>query len=236
MTDKYLKALQEQLPSHEMQALLNPDPLLCMAIKTKDHGYIYANNNHLKLMGFSGLSGILHKTDADLYADQNAIKVYQQDDEYIYSTDKSIHIEGNINPINHNNLNKTMIGAMHPLHIDASRPDAVLVITKPKNKMITLSIEHLLKTESQELQTNLTHRSYKIKYNQLNISLARMELLCLAELLKGKSATDISKELSIKQLTVESYLSNLKNKCGVGKKSELIHFFNCNNLLENIVV
>lgn len=236
MTDNILKVLQEQLPAVEMQSLLDPDPLLCMAIKTKDHGYIYANKNHLKLMGLPSLKDIIHKTDAELYVDTSAIKTYQQDDEFIYDTNQSLKIEGTINPLNQIKLHKTMIGSMHPLHIESGHPDAVLLVTKPKNKMITLSIEHLLKLSFQDLQGLLVHRSYQAECDRLTISLARMELLCFAELLKGKNACQIAQAIGIKQLTVESYLSNLKNKCGLGKKSDLIQFFIDNNLLEKIIV
>lgn len=236
MSEKYLKALQEQLPIHEVEALLNPDSTLCVAIKTKNKGYIYANDNHLKIMGFSNIRGILHQTDNELYSDKCAIKTYQQDDEFIYSTGKSLQIEGTINPINQVKLEKAMIGAMYPLHIESGHPDAVLVMTKPKNNIISLRMEHLITLSSDELQNCLIHRSYLVKCNRLNISLARMEILCLAELLKGKNASQTAQKLGIKQLTVESYLSNLRNKCAVGNRNELIQFFIDNQILESIVV
>ena len=236
MSEKYLSALKEQLPTNDFQAILDPNPLLCMAIKTKDSGYVYANQNHLKLMGFSDLHQFLNKKDNELYLDTAAIKTYQADDDYIYETVKPLNIQGEISPKNHLKLKKSMSGVMHPLCVHSDNPDAVVVITKPVNQVINLNLEILFAMHLETLKKNLEHNSYAVKSDYLNFTLARMEILCFAEVLKGKNAAEISESLSIKQSTVESYLSNLRNKCGTGKKSELIQFFIDNQVLESIVI
>lgn len=236
MTEVLLKTVLEQLPSHEIGTLLNPDPLLCMAIKSQDEGYLYANQNFLKLMGYTNLNDFMHLYDRDLYSDKKLLNMYRDHDEAVYAHDEPLVVQGEIAPDRQNKLIKTMEGMLYPLHINGSKPDAVLLLHKPSNGVVNLSAALLLNTSSERLAGCLTNNSYPVQYKNLTISLARMEILCFAELLKGKSAPKIAETLGLKSLTVESYLTNLRDKCGVGNKSELVKFFIDSNILESIVV
>jgi len=236
MSHDLLKTVIEQLPSGELQTLLNPDPLLCMAIKTKDQGYVYANQNFLKLMGFTDLKNFMHMRDEDLCSDQARLKVYRELDETVYCEDKPLWVQAEVAPDRQNKLVKSMEGTIYPLHVDCSTPDAVLFMHKPSNEMITLSLGILLNVSADKLARCLTKNSYPVQYKDLTISLARMEILCFAELLKGKSASKTAETLGLKSLTVESYLTNLRDKCSVGTKRDLVQFFIDHNLLEGILV
>lgn len=236
MQPNILKTVLEQLPSSEIGVLLNPDPLLCMAIKTQDEGYVYANQNFLKLMGFSHLKDFIHLYDKDLYSDKKLLTMYKEHDEAVYISDEPLKVQGEIAPDRQNKLVKTMEGLIYPLHIHKSKPDAVLIMHKPTNGIVNLSPALLLNTCSEKLAKSLKNNSYPVRYKDLTISLARMEILCLAELLKGKTAGKTAETLGLKTLTVESYLTNLKDKCGVGMKCDLVKFFIDSQLLESIVV
>lgn len=236
MSDKYLIALREQLPHQEIERFLQPNPNLCLAIKTPAKGYVYANQQYLTLMGYSSLNELLYKKDSDLYTDKHVIKFVKEDDEQVLDSDKPIHLEGDIKPVRHPKLVKSMEGTAYPLHVDCSRPDAVVVVTEPKNKHITLTAESLLTMSTEQLQHLLVRSTYLIQTKSGSIRLARMEILSFAEILKGKHAGEIADQLNLRQVTVESYLSNLKSKCGVGKKSDLTQYLISNKIIEKIVV
>jgi len=235
MSEKVIKTLQEQLPASEMRALLEPDPNLCLAIKTQGKGYVYANPNFMTLMGFSDLKQFMHKKDEDLCDDATLLKTYREYDEAVYCSDQSIYAEAPIKP-KRLKIQKNMKGSIHPLHLEGSKTDAVFFMHKPSNEILTLSMDSLLKLESGYLQAYLTKKSYLIQTKSFSFNLARMEILCFAEMLKGKTASQIAETLGIKQLTVESYFANLRDKCAVGKKNELVQFFIDNKILESIVV
>ncbi len=56
-------------------------------------------------------------------------------------------------------------------------------------------------------------------------SLTEREKSCIYWLLKGRSASETAKKLFLSPRTVESYLENIKNKCGISKKSDLFDYF-----------
>lgn len=236
MTDKYLIALQNQLPNHEIERFLTLNPSLCLAIKTPSKGYVWANHNYLTLMGFSSLNEMLHKTDTDLYTDKAVINFVKNDDEQVLDTELPIALEGDIKPARHPKLIKSMVGMAYPLQTGRTRPDAIAVLTHPKNNFIALSAEYLLLLNNDQLKTLLVRSSYPCQTSTGSIRLARMEILAFAGILKGKHAGEIADELGIKQVSVEGYLANLKNKCGVGKKSDLAHYLISQKIIEKIVV
>jgi DNA-binding CsgD family transcriptional regulator len=55
------------------------------------------------------------------------------------------------------------------------------------------------------------------------LQLSKQEKKCLSELLKGKSAAGIGLNLNLSSRTVESYLTNIKNKMDCYSKEELIN-------------
>lgn len=60
--------------------------------------------------------------------------------------------------------------------------------------------------------------------NQLNTSLSRRELDCIAELLQGKTLKEIGNHLGISPRTVETHVNNIKEKLQCRSKSELIRY------------
>jgi DNA-binding CsgD family transcriptional regulator len=235
MAHKIFSALQEQLPVEAFESLLNPEPTLCFGIKHQKHGYVYANQNFIRLMGFSDLRKMLHKKDQEICSDENLLKVYREYDEEVYDTQQSISIEGVVKP-DDCNFEKTMRGKSLPFSMNGSHIDSVIFMHKPVNQVLSLDLETLITTPLNALKEYLINKSYPISFKHFQFSLTRMELLCFAELLKGKHAGEIAESIGIKQLTVESYLANLRNKCGVCNKSELIQFFINNPVIENIIV
>jgi DNA-binding CsgD family transcriptional regulator len=236
LTDIYFHALKDQLPLQEMSRLLEPDTSLCMAIKTHKEGYVYANKNFLTLMGFNDLKSFMHKTDADLYSDKKLLDVYRTDDERVYDSGTVQKIMGEIKPDRHPKLIKTMEGLSYPVYLKGRTPEAIFFMHQPKNKLITLGMGIMCTATAEELQSLLARNSYQVEGPFGPMTLARMEILCFAETMKGKHAGEIAEQFGLKQVTVESYLSNLKNKCGVGKKSELAQFFIDHKIFEKIIV
>lgn len=236
MSHDLFKSVIEQLPTEEIHALLNPDPHLSIAIKSKDQGYLYANHNFLKLMGLSALKDIMHLRDEALCSDAVLLRIYREHDETVYSEDKPLYVQADISPDRQQKLIKSMEGMIYPLHHASNKADAVVLLHKPSNEMISLNLGILLSVSADNLAKHLTKHSYIVQYNDYTISLARMELLCLSELIKGKSASKIAETLGLKSSTVESYLINLRDKCGVDTKRDLVQFFIDSNILESIVL
>lgn len=55
-------------------------------------------------------------------------------------------------------------------------------------------------------------------------SLTEREKSCLSWFLRGRSASETAKKLFLSPRTIEHYLDNIKNKCGVTKKSDLFDY------------
>lgn len=127
-------------------------------------------------------------------------------------------------------------------------PLGLLMQTIPKAPFLDHSLNRLEKTPShltldsifqmsmEELDLLLTQKRYSINLEERIVILSKMEIKTLIQLIKGFHAGEISIWLNIKQSTVESYLSNIKNKFGVYRKSELISNVLSNQLLQKIMV
>ncbi len=92
----------------------------------------------------------------------------------------------------------------------------------------------LFQLSTQQLDALLIKTRYPIQLDIGHISLSRMEIKTLVQLLKGQHAAEIATTLQIKKSTVESYLANVKNKLGVRLKSELVHRVIHSHLLQQI--
>jgi DNA-binding CsgD family transcriptional regulator len=187
-------------------------------------------------MGFTDLKMIVNKKDSDICSDKELLKLYAEYDEYVYSTGKPVSFRENIKPKMSSRTLKLMEGVFIPLYFNRIMPEAIAILIRPQNQLLALGMDQLCILPFSTLQSVLTRRKYSIQLPIFNKSLARMEILCFSQLLKGKHAGEIAESLGIKQVTVESYISNLKNKCGVNTKGELIEFLAENRILETIIV
>ncbi|MFI4919367.1 MAG: helix-turn-helix transcriptional regulator [Legionellales bacterium] len=82
----------------------------------------------------------------------------------------------------------------------------------------------------------LVKRSYSIWLYNRQLSLSKMEIRTLIQLLKGSHAGQISQTLGIKQTTVESYLTNIRNKFSVNNRYELIQLITSEKILQQIIL
>ena len=115
-----------------------------------------------------------------------------------------------------------MQGKLYPLFSKKDKPNFVLGIVTPESKLLKLDFDTLFNLTQQELNELLIKRSYNIMLSTGPISLSKMEIRTIVQLLKGAHAGEIAKALDLQQTTVESYLLNIRNKLGVDNKSELI--------------
>lgn len=93
----------------------------------------------------------------------------------------------------------------------------------------------IFQLSNQQLDQLLIKSRYQIKLDRGYTMLSKMEIKTLVQLLRGKHAGEIACSLKLKQNTVESYLSNIKNKLGVRLKSELVQRIINNHLLQQII-
>lgn len=92
----------------------------------------------------------------------------------------------------------------------------------------------IFQVSMEELDALLVRPRYDFQLDNNRFILSRMEIKSLVQLLKGQHAGEIATSLNLKQTTVESYLSNIKNKLGINSKSQLIQFIVKNQLLQQI--
>ena len=233
---KFYPDVTLQLPTEALALITDTDSFPCISIKHQDKGYIFANNNFLYLNGLTSVHSIIFKKDIELTRKANLAKFYEEEDQFTISSEKPNSVKGSVEPKNHPHLVKAMYGKIYPLYLNSDKPNAVLGIYMPQNQLLSLDIDQALRLSGTELKQVLTRKSYTVKIKNIEIKISKAEILCLIELLKGKHAGEIAKIFNLKQVTVESYIKNLKNKCGVSLKGDLIAFFLENNILQKILV
>jgi DNA-binding CsgD family transcriptional regulator len=107
-------------------------------------------------------------------------------------------------------------------------------LSVPELTSFSLDWNTLFELSLSQLDQWLVRQRYPIQLGAMPLTLSRMEIKTLVQLLKGQHSGEIAVALNIKQTTVESYLSNLKNKLGVNLKSELIQTVIHHQLLQQI--
>lgn len=93
----------------------------------------------------------------------------------------------------------------------------------------------IFQLSNHQLDALLKKSRYQIKLDIGYTTLSKMEIKTLVQLLRGKHSGEIAHSLELKQTTIESYLSNIKNKLGVRLKSELVQRVIHNQLLQQVI-
>ena len=224
-----------QIPAEALFLCANSDNVV-LTVQIKDKGYIFCNNNWMKIFKLNHPSQFFYKRDEDFTNNNALVKRYHDYYNQTLELEKTIQVCEYVEPSSQNGLKKMFVGSMCPLYIDSDRPNAFLSIALPENKLLSLSPEGILHLSNLEIKELLNLKQYKVKTNNIIYSFSKKEILCFIALFKGKHAGEIALELNLKQNTVESYIQNLKNKCGVNLKSDLIAFFIEHKILQQIVV
>jgi len=103
-----------------------------------------------------------------------------------------------------------------------------------ESTFVSLDWNTIFQLSMVQLDALLVRQRYPIQLDTGKFTLSRMEIKTLVQLLKGQHSGEIAAALGLKQNTVESYLSNIKNKLGVNLKSELLQTVINNQLLQQI--
>lgn len=120
--------------------------------------------------------------------------------------------------------------------VSASPTMEILELPSISNTILSkLDWNAIFQLSNLQLDTLLNKPRYQIKLDIGQVTLSKMEIKTLVQLLRGKHAGEIAHSFQLKQTTIESYLSNIKNKLGVRLKSELIHRVINNQLLQQVV-
>ena len=220
----------------ELLYLLNTSSYQCLFVKNNQSKYLYANSNFIDLMGLNSLEQLRNSNDWELSRNAKDAKTYRDLDCCVLEEAKTLTVRETVMPQKNQPIIKTMEGKLLPLFTDDGRANYVLGVVEPESKLLRLDWDQVFQLPSDTLRKLLIKRSYKVQVASYTLSLSKMEILTLIELLKGQHAGEISAVLHVKQTTVESYLMNIKNKLGVSTKSELIHFITHNNLLQQIML
>ena len=222
-----MSTLEEQIKKSQIILKMSVDELIhftnaeknsCVSIKSKNR-YLFKNKNYEKIINTKKIT-IIH----------------QKQEEEVLLSNKPMSFRELVEVKDQKNMRKVIITTLYPLQIESETPNGVLRICYPENKQWFLYLDKILHLPVAEINQYLNQKKYEFSVNKIIYSFSRRELMCLIELLKGKQAGEIAEELKLKQVTVEFYIKNLKNKCGVSQKSELVRFFINNHILQQIVI
>ena len=235
----FMQTVESPINIGEMLNLLDSSKNPCVFIKyikNKDSAHYYANDNYIRLLGLNNLNQLLRTSDYDLTKTRKDAEKYHEYDRYVIEEGKTLHVHEVITPNYNQTVVKTLQGNLYPLYAESDRANCILGVTFPDSNLFKLDFDTLFNLTSTDLDGLLMRRRYPIQLDYSSITLSKMEIRTLVQLLKGEHAGEIAKELQIKQTTVESYLVNIKNKLAVNSKSELIKFVLEKKLLEQIII
>ncbi|MDP3560290.1 MAG: LuxR C-terminal-related transcriptional regulator [Legionellaceae bacterium] len=232
----FIQTIEAPLSMSEFIKLLNPTHPHCLFIKNEKSAYCYANDNYIQLMGLQNVHQLRQLSDYDLGKNKADIKKYREHDQQIIDAGKILDVCEHIMPHYNQPIEKTMQGKLYPLFQEKEKPQYILGIVTPKSKLLKLDFDTIFQLTQKELDELLVKRSYAIKLPFGAITLSKMEIRTLVQMIKGSHAGEIAHALSIKQSTIESYIINIKNKLAVDGKSALIQLVLKSKMLQQIII
>lgn len=233
---KNLEIQQIQMPSDALTTLLSTDRNAFVFVKNTDSMYQYANPSFLHLMGLQSNSDIYNKKDHDLCRNENKVKRYLQDDEYVLDSKLALNIQEDILPEHNSRITCSAAGTLFPLLSETNQIIGVMGVITLHGKPYRLTLEIAASLSVSEIKTLIRQRSYPICIAKRQTTLSKRELQCLIGIMQGKKAGEIATFLSLQQTTIEFYLENIKNKLGATSKSNLINIVFNHNILQQIIL
>lgn len=234
--NQFIQKIESPFNIGDLLPLVHESPNHCFFIKNEHSRYLFANDNFIRLMGLSSLQQLRLSSDDELSSNKHDSKKYRDLDCCVVEEGHALTVSEAISPRHHPSITKTMQGKLYPLFSRDAQARYVLGIVVPETKLLKLDWETVFQLSTTQLDDLLIKRSYPIKLDMSQITLSKMEVKTLIQLLKGEHSGEIAVALKLKQTTVESYLGNIKNKLGVGLKSELIHRVISTQLLQQIII
>lgn len=221
----------------ELFCLINQTPYQCVFVKDEHSRYLYANPNFIQLMGLKNIQQLRQSSDQELSTSTQDAQKYRDLDCCILEENRAIAVKEQIAPKQNQPIIKTMQGKLYPLSSENKKYKGyVLGVVAPESQLLKLDWDTIFQLTSDELRSLLIKRSFVLSLPRGDVALSKMEILTLIQLLKGQHAGEIATTLALKQTTIESYLSSIKNKLGVNQKSELIQVVTKHQILQQIVI
>lgn len=183
-----------------------------------------ANDNTVKLLGFSSLDQMLGITGAEVKCKSaEYANVFNEQYNKVMKEKRALTII-DLHPFYEDNRPVMLLSQKTPFFDAAGNIAGVIwqgsEISQQKLMNITLNIA---KQDRKFLSKNHQNRSYTLMPpSDAYCKLSNRELECLFFLIRGKSASNIAVTLKISKRTVESYIENIKNKFGCLSKNEVI--------------
>ncbi len=233
---QFIRTITEPSHLNDLLSVVNSTKQHVVFIKNEHGRYLFANSNCMQLMGLNSFQQLRRTSDDELLANTTEAKKLLEINDYVLEEGQILQVSEPISPRHHKPLTKTMEGKLYPLFTDGARAKYTMGIALPQTKLLKLDWDSVFGLSSSQLDSLLVKRSYPIHLDHGQITLSKMEIKTLVQLLKGEHSGEIADSLRLKQTTVESYLKNIKNKLGVSLKTELIHQVIDSKLLEQIII
>lgn len=216
------KALQLRAEVPHLIAMLSQTPESVVCIKDHQSRFQYSNQKFRDLFGIQRAHELKNLTSFDLCRDRSLAKLYAQHDQLVLDTQRPLNVCADIKPKHDSNITEILKGTLYPLQLGIKKASAVVIVTHSMLQFKMRSLEDLLSLSASEVSFLLKKRSYPVRLSWGYVNIAKRELECLIQILMGKHAGEIAVELKLRQTTIESYVTNLKNKLGVCGRSELV--------------
>ncbi len=210
------------LPWPELITLLSSQHEHHIFIKNRHQYFEFSNQRHLNIFGMTSNNQIKGRSDSELCSNKDLVKRYKEFDVEVFDTKMPLKVSEVVNPKNNPSFIKEMQGTIYPLFNKKNMPILTLGIVHPVFKLEKINLDIILSLLPEELNALLTKQRYLVKIDNLSVTISRREIQCLIEILKGNHAGNIATILQLKQTTIESYISHLKNKLGASSRQELI--------------
>lgn len=232
-----MQGMHSPFTLEELFCLMTQTPYQCVFVKDEHSRYLYANPNFIQLMGLKNLQQLRQSSDQELSTSAQDAQKYRELDCCILEESHAIPVKEQIAPKKNQPILKTMQGKLYPLSSDNKKYKGyVLGVVAPESQLLKLDWDTMFQLTSDELSALLVKRSFVLSLPWGNVALSKREIMTLIQLLKGQHAGEIADTLMLKQTTIESYLTSIKNKLGVNQKSELIHLITKHQILQQIVI
>ncbi|MDP3705348.1 MAG: LuxR C-terminal-related transcriptional regulator [Legionellaceae bacterium] len=233
---EFIQHMHAPIPLGELLQSFTQTAYQCVFVKNEQSRYLYANQNFIQLMGLKNLQQLRNSSDHELSADVREAKKYHELDRCILEECRTLEVKETVAPKNNHPIVKIMQGTLYPLLSDNGHTGCVLGIVSPESKLLKLDWDSVFQLTPLEMRALLVKRSFELELPWGLVSLSRMEILTLVQLLKGQHAGEIAEALNLRQTTVESYLMNIRNKLGVNQRSELMQVVTKHNLLQQVII
>lgn len=207
-----------------------PGYITCMDINNRYNYYV--NEQCAYMVGYDNVEEIYGKKMDEIRCKAaETVPIWIEQNQMVLKTNKSIKLL-DIHPYRNNEI-KVILSQKLPFFDDKGNAIATLFhgVEINQNNLTNILMNIAKLDMKYQIKNNINQRSYYIGNSLKDSGLTNREIECLFYAVRGKTASQIGKILSISKRTVETHINNIKSKLGCVTKSDLIDMAVTDNLI-----